>query len=40
MVGRRRYVLLRRRYDVPISHRRDASLRRLGDVRDVVGCFI
>ena len=28
----RRYVLLRRRYDVPIRRRTDAPLRRLGDV--------
>ena len=32
MVGRHCYVLLRRRYDVPIRCRRDAPLRRLGDV--------
>ena len=31
MMGSRCYVLLRRRYDVPIR-RRDAPLRRLGDV--------
>ena len=32
MVGRRCYVLLRRRYDIPVRSRRDAPLRRLGDV--------
>ena len=32
MMGCRCYVLLRRRYDVPIRRRRDAPLRRLGDV--------
>ena len=32
MMGRSCYVLLRRRYDVPIRRRGDASLRHLGDV--------
>ena len=31
-MGRHCYVLLRRRYDVPIRPRRDAPLRRLGDI--------
>ena len=32
MIGCCCYVLLRRRYDVPIRRRGDALLRRLGDV--------
>ena len=31
-MGRHCFVFLRRRYDVPIRRRRDASLGRLGDV--------
>ena len=31
-MGRHCYVLLSRRYDVPIRPRRDAPLRRLGDI--------
>ena len=31
-MGRRCYVLLRRRHDVPIRRRGDVPLRRLGDV--------